>query len=169
MMTRNSVIFREFTEIMDRAVGIDPRGLTHATAFENLGLDSSDKCEIMEAAIRLFRLPDLSDIEIFAPVTIGDAVALVEASIPSIPETILGTIAEIIEEVKGVEATQVIFGKSIRDDLKVDSLDAIEIAARIEDQLDCKISDEAVHFIRTVDDLVVYVWIQQNKCALSSA
>lgn len=72
-------------------------------------------------------------------------------------EEIIAGIAEIIEEVTGIEPSEVTVEKSFVDDLDIDSLSLVEIAVQMEDKYDVKIPDEDLAGLRTVGDAVDYV------------
>ncbi|GEM34219.1 hypothetical protein NN3_52260 [Nocardia neocaledoniensis NBRC 108232] len=57
-------------------------------------------------------------------------------------EAIVAGIAEIIEEVTGIEADEVTMEKSFVEELEIDSLSLVEIAVQLEDKYDVKIPDE---------------------------
>ncbi len=70
-------------------------------------------------------------------------------------------LAEIIEEVVGIEAADVTREKSFVDDLDIDSLSMVEIAVQTEDKFGVKIPDEDLANLKTVGDAVDY--IDKNK------
>lgn len=70
---------------------------------------------------------------------------------------IVAGIAEIIEEVTGIEPSEVTSEKSFVDDLDIDSLSLVEIAVQLEDTYGVKIPDEDMQRLRTVGDAVAYV------------
>ncbi|MET8426990.1 meromycolate extension acyl carrier protein AcpM [Nocardia sp. NPDC004860] len=72
-------------------------------------------------------------------------------------EEIVAGIAEIIEEVTGIEAAEVAIEKSFVDDLDIDSLSLVEIAVQLEDKYSVKVPDEDLASLRTVGDAVAYV------------
>lgn len=72
-------------------------------------------------------------------------------------EEILAGLAEIVEEVAGVEADEVTADKSFVDDLDIDSLSMVEIAVQTEDKYGVKIPDEDLAGLRTVGDVVSYI------------
>lgn len=72
-------------------------------------------------------------------------------------EEIVAGIAEIVEEVTGIDAADVVPAKSFVDDLEIDSLSLVEIAVQLEDKYEVKIPDEDLASLRTVADAVVYV------------
>ncbi|MEV0030645.1 meromycolate extension acyl carrier protein AcpM [Nocardia sp. NPDC050793] len=72
-------------------------------------------------------------------------------------EEIVVGIAEIVEEVTGIDASEVVIEKSFVDDLDIDSLSLVEIAVQLEDKYSVKVPDEDLASLRTVGDAVVYV------------
>lgn len=70
---------------------------------------------------------------------------------------IVAGLAEIVEEVTGVEQTEVTPDKNFVDDLDVDSLSMVEIAVQTEDKYGIEISDERMKGMRTVRDVVDYI------------
>jgi acyl carrier protein len=72
-------------------------------------------------------------------------------------EEIIAGLAEIIEEVTGIEPSEVTIEKSFVDDLDIDSLSMVEIAVQTEDKYGVKIPDEDLAGLRTVGDAVGYI------------
>ncbi|MGW5452458.1 meromycolate extension acyl carrier protein AcpM [Nocardia sp. NPDC003979] len=72
-------------------------------------------------------------------------------------QEIIAGIADIIEEVTGIEAAEVTPEKSFIEDLEIDSLSLVEIAVQLEDKYAVKIPDEDLSSLRTVGDAVTYV------------
>ncbi|WP_431956701.1 meromycolate extension acyl carrier protein AcpM [Nocardia lijiangensis] len=72
-------------------------------------------------------------------------------------EEIVAGIAEIVEEVTGIDASEVVIEKSFVDDLDIDSLSLVEIAVQLEDKYAVKVPDEDLASLRTVGDAVAYV------------
>ncbi|MEV0339851.1 meromycolate extension acyl carrier protein AcpM [Nocardia sp. NPDC050713] len=72
-------------------------------------------------------------------------------------EEIVAGIAEIVEEVTGIDASEVVIEKSFVDDLEIDSLSLVEIAVQLEDKYAVKVPDEDLASLRTVGDAVAYV------------
>jgi acyl carrier protein len=72
-------------------------------------------------------------------------------------EEIISGLAEIIEEVTGIEPSEVTPEKSFVDDLDIDSLSMVEIAVQTEDKYGVKIPDEDLAGLRTVGDVVGYI------------
>ena len=66
-------------------------------------------------------------------------------------------LAEIVEEVAGVEAADVTPEKSFVDDLDIDSLSMVEIAVQAEDRFGVKIPDDQRAQLKTVSDAVDYI------------
>ena len=60
----------------------------------------------------------------------------------STQETIVTELAQIIEEVTGIEPSEIGIGTSFVDDLGIDSLSMVEIAVQTEDKYNVKIPDE---------------------------
>ncbi|MFT3661880.1 MAG: meromycolate extension acyl carrier protein AcpM [Gordonia sp. (in: high G+C Gram-positive bacteria)] len=72
-------------------------------------------------------------------------------------EQLIAGIAEIIEEVTGIEPSEVTMEKSFVDDLDIDSLSMVEIAVQVEDKYGVKVPDEDLAGLRTVGDTVAYI------------
>ncbi|MFI5777311.1 meromycolate extension acyl carrier protein AcpM [Nocardia sp. NPDC051570] len=72
-------------------------------------------------------------------------------------EEIVAGIAEIVEEVTGIEAHEVTIEKSFVDDLQIDSLSLVELAVQVEDTYGVQIPDEDMASLKTVGDVVTYV------------
>ncbi|WP_028922373.1 acyl carrier protein [Pseudonocardia acaciae] len=72
-------------------------------------------------------------------------------------EEILAGLAEIVEEIAGVEAEEVTSEKSFVDDLDIDSLSMVEIAVQAEDKFGVKIPDDQLAELKTVSDAVNYI------------
>src|SRR6476619_3760000 len=79
------------------------------------------------------------------------------ATVPATQEEIISGLAEIIEEVTGIEPSEVTPEKSFVDDLDIDSLSMVEIAVQTEDKYGVKIPDEDLAGLRTVGDVVAYI------------
>lgn len=78
-------------------------------------------------------------------------------AVPVTQEEIIAGIAEIIEEVTGIEPSEITPEKSFVDDLDIDSLSMVEIAVQTEDKYGVKIPDEDLAGLRTVGDVVAYI------------
>jgi acyl carrier protein len=76
-------------------------------------------------------------------------------------EDIVAGLAEIVEEIAGVDAAEVTTDKSFVDDLDIDSLSMVEIAVQAEDKFGVKIPDDQLAELKTVGDAVDY--IAKNK------
>ena len=76
-------------------------------------------------------------------------------------EEILEGLAEIVNEVAGIEASEVTLEKSFTGDLDVDSLTMVEVVVAAEERFSVKIPDDAVKDLSTVGDAVGY--IQKNS------
>jgi acyl carrier protein len=71
-------------------------------------------------------------------------------------ETVAG-LAEILEEVAGVNPDDVQEGKSFTEDLDVDSLSMVEVVVAAEEKFGVKIPDDDVKTLKTVGDAVSYI------------
>jgi acyl carrier protein len=72
-------------------------------------------------------------------------------------EEILGILAEIVNEVAGVENSEITPEKSFVDELDIDSLSMVEIAVHVEDRFGVKVPDDVLANLKTVGDAVDYV------------
>ena len=72
-------------------------------------------------------------------------------------EDITGGLAEILEEVAGVNPDDVAEEKSFTEDLDVDSLSMVEVVVAAEEKFDVKIPDDEVQNLKTVGDAVTYI------------
>jgi acyl carrier protein len=70
---------------------------------------------------------------------------------------IVSGLAEILEEVAGVNPDDVAEEKSFTDDLDVDSLSMVEVVVAAEEKFDVKIPDDEVQNLKTVGDAVTYI------------
>jgi acyl carrier protein len=70
---------------------------------------------------------------------------------------ILSGFAEIVEEVAGIDPTEVTVEKSFVDDLDIDSLSMVEIAVQAEDRFGVKIPDDQLAQLKHVSDAVDYI------------
>jgi acyl carrier protein len=76
-------------------------------------------------------------------------------------DEILADLADIVEEVAGVDKDEVTLEKSFTGDLDVDSLTMVEVVVAAEEKFGVKIPDDAVKDLSTVGDAVGY--IQKNQ------
>lgn len=72
-------------------------------------------------------------------------------------EEIRARLAEIVNDVAGVDAAEVQLDKSFTDDLDVDSLAMVEIIVGVEEEFGVTIPDEDSKNLKTVGDAVAYV------------
>ena len=70
---------------------------------------------------------------------------------------ILQGLSEIVEEVAGIETTEVTADKTFVDDLDIDSLSMVEIAVAAQDKFGVEIPDDQLKDLKTVQDVVDYV------------
>ena len=75
----------------------------------------------------------------------------------STPEEIRSKIAEIVNDVAGVDTADVQPEKSFVDDLDIDSLSMVEIVYAIQEAFGIEIPDEDVKDLKTVQDAVSYI------------
>ncbi len=72
-------------------------------------------------------------------------------------EDILRDLANIVNEVAGIEPSEITAEKSFVDDLDIDSLSMVEIAVQVEDRFGVKMPDDELANLKTVGDAVDYV------------
>jgi acyl carrier protein len=72
-------------------------------------------------------------------------------------DEITSGLAEILEEVAGVNPDDVAPEKSFTDDLDVDSLSMVEVVVAAEEKFGVKIPDNEVQSLKTVGDAVSYI------------
>jgi acyl carrier protein len=65
---------------------------------------------------------------------------------------------KILEEVAKVPASEVTPGADLTEDLHLDSLSVVEVIVSAEDRFSLRIPEEEVSRLKTVKDLVSYVW-----------
>ncbi|HEX7746888.1 MAG TPA: acyl carrier protein [Micromonosporaceae bacterium] len=75
-------------------------------------------------------------------------------------DEIIAGLAEILEEVAGVNPDDVAAEKSFTDDLDVDSLSMVEVVVAAEEKFGVKIPDNEVQNLKTVGDAVSYIEAQ---------
>jgi acyl carrier protein len=72
-------------------------------------------------------------------------------------EEILATLGELVNDVAGVPADEVVVEKSFVDDLDIDSLAMVEIIVGIEEKFGVTVPDEEAKNLKTVGDAVAYI------------
>jgi acyl carrier protein len=72
-------------------------------------------------------------------------------------EEIRNDLADIVNEVTGIPASDVLLEKSFVDDLDVDSLSMVEVVVAAEEKFDVRIPDDQVKNLRTVGDAVSFI------------
>jgi acyl carrier protein len=85
-----------------------------------------------------------------------------EGSHMATTEEIRTDLADIVNEVAGVDADDVQLDKSFVDDLDVDSLSMVEVVVAAEEKFDVKIPDDEVKNLKTVGDAVAFIERAQN-------
>jgi acyl carrier protein len=66
-------------------------------------------------------------------------------------------LAEILEEVAGVDPNEVVSDKSFIDDLRVDSLSMVEVVVAAEEKFGVTIPDSEVDGLKTVGDAAAFI------------
>lgn len=66
-------------------------------------------------------------------------------------------VTNIVVDLLGVEAEQVVETARFREDLEADSLDLVELIMALEEEFDAEISDEDAQTITTVGEAVNYI------------
>jgi acyl carrier protein len=72
-------------------------------------------------------------------------------------DELVAGLAEILEEVAGVNPDDVSEEKSFTEDLDVDSLSMVEVVVAAEEKFSVKIPDDEVQNLKTVGDAVSYI------------
>ena len=75
---------------------------------------------------------------------------------------ILADLADIVNDITGVEQSEVTEEKAFTDDLDVDSLSMVEIICSCEEKFGVEIPDEESKNLRTVGDAVKYIEDHQS-------
>ena len=70
-------------------------------------------------------------------------------------EEVFARLREILVDSFELEASRVTLGARLRDDLDLDSIDAIDLAARLEGETGLELDDDEVKGVRRVEDVVV--------------
>lgn len=69
-------------------------------------------------------------------------------------EEIASAVREIFQKTLKVEASRLVPGVKLKDDLKLDSLDMIEVVYEVEERFDVQIPEERLKEITTFDQIV---------------
>ncbi|GAA2584775.1 acyl carrier protein [Actinomadura fulvescens] len=72
-------------------------------------------------------------------------------------QQILDGLAEIIDEIVGIDKAEVTPEKNFIDDLDIDSLSMVEIAVAAQDKFGVEIPDDELRNLKTVKDVIVFV------------
>ncbi len=73
---------------------------------------------------------------------------------------ILSGLADIVREITGIKAEQVVPGATFVDDLDIDSLSMVEVVVAAEERFGVRIPDEDLAKLKTVGDAVAYIGAQ---------
>ncbi len=73
------------------------------------------------------------------------------------PEDVRTALAEIVNEVAGIDVDDVQLEKSFTDDLDVDSLSMVEVVVAAEERFGVSIPDDEVKNLKTVGDAVTFI------------
>ncbi|KAB2346501.1 MULTISPECIES: acyl carrier protein [Actinomadura] len=72
-------------------------------------------------------------------------------------QQILDGLAEIIDEIVGIDKDEVTPEKNFIDDLDIDSLSMVEIAVAAQDKFGVEIPDDELRNLKTVKDVINFV------------
>ncbi|MEV4252648.1 acyl carrier protein [Spirillospora sp. NPDC049652] len=72
-------------------------------------------------------------------------------------QEILAGLAEIIDEIVGIDKSEVTPEKNFIDDLDIDSLSMVEIAVAAQDKFNVEIPDDELRNLKTVQDVIDFV------------
>lgn len=72
-------------------------------------------------------------------------------------QQILDGLAEIIDEIVGIDKSEVTPEKNFIDDLDIDSLSMVEIAVAAQDKFGVEIPDDELRNLKTVKDVINFV------------
>ena len=81
-------------------------------------------------------------------------------------EEIFARLRAILVESFELDSQRVTRSAQLREDLDLDSIDAIDLAVRLEEETGLKLADDELHGVRRVDDIVELV---HAKLAVSAA
>lgn len=76
---------------------------------------------------------------------------------PASPSELLAGLAEVLDDVAGTPAEQVVPEASFDKDLDIDSLTMVEVVVACEEKFGVRIPDEALESLATVGDAVAYI------------
>ena len=66
-------------------------------------------------------------------------------------------VKQIICDVLSVDSEKIAVDTNLKEDLKVDSVDLLELIVEFEDRFDVEVSNDAVKSINTVGDILAYL------------
>lgn len=82
---------------------------------------------------------------------------------PMTEQEIFTSFGELVEELTGVPAGDVAPGASLTEDLDIDSLVMVEIIGAAQEKFGVDIPDEALKYLKTVQDVIGYVQRAQRS------
>ncbi|HEY8532677.1 MAG TPA: acyl carrier protein [Micromonospora sp.] len=80
-------------------------------------------------------------------------------------DEIRAALAEILEDVAGVDPKDVTDDKTLVEDLDVDSLSMVEVMVAAEEKLGVKIPDDRITDLKTIGDVVSFIESTQPTAA----
>ena len=78
-------------------------------------------------------------------------------------EEILEGLRDMMVELFDIEREEIQLQAHVVDDLDLDSIDAIDMAVRLQEITDCKVEESELRSIRTVSDIVDMVYDLLNR------
>ncbi|GAA0322722.1 acyl carrier protein [Actinoallomurus spadix] len=82
-------------------------------------------------------------------------------------QQIFEAVAQILTKTVGVPRDAIAPGKTLKEDLEIDSLDTVEVLVAAEDDFGFRIPDEDAAAMTTIQDIVDYVYEHQPERAVS--
>ncbi len=83
-------------------------------------------------------------------------------------EEVFERVRTTMQEIFEIDASQITLETKLIEDLELDSIDAIDLAARLEEMTRERIAEEALRSLRTVEDVVVLIHGAVNASRPSS-
>jgi acyl carrier protein len=83
-------------------------------------------------------------------------------------EEVFGLVKGILASEFGVDASKLVPDAAIQEDLDLDSIDAVDLVARLEEETGLKVGDEELANVRTLADVVRVVQSGMRRLADAS-